>query len=72
MTHKMNNSLTETTRLLVKTRAAETSYQKLASYLDDVSIDWLLKFANGHIKSPNADRIQRIYEKLSGKQLLSK
>jgi hypothetical protein len=64
----MTNSLTEVTRQLVKAKAAEITYQKLGAELV-LSIDWLMKFANGHIKSPNADRVQYIYEKLSGKKL---
>lgn len=69
--HKMTQSLTEATRQLVKTKAAEITFQKLAANLD-VSIDWLSKFANGRIESPAADRIQFIYETLSGSKLLAR
>jgi hypothetical protein len=36
-----------------------------------VSLPWLKKFKAGKIKSPNVNRVQSVYEKLSGKALLS-
>lgn len=34
-----------------------------------ISFYWLRKFANGEIKDPSVNRVQELYEHLSGKEL---
>lgn len=33
--------------------------------------DWLLKLKNGHIPNPSVNKVQTVYEYLSGSKLLS-
>lgn len=58
--------LTETKRLIKKDRR---SLMRLA-FETDIPFYWLQKFMRGGILAPSVNRIQYLYEKLSGKKLL--
>jgi hypothetical protein len=65
----MTTSLTEATREMLCNRPRELTYEQLSAELG-ISIDWLTKFACKHIKKGSADRVQVLYERLSGRKLL--
>ena len=65
-----NNDLVIVTRDLLASRPANLELQTLALELD-VSVDWLSKLMRGKIDDPGARKIQKLYERLTGKRLLN-
>lgn len=51
------------------TKARGLSLPKIAEDLN-ISYYWLRKFKSGEIKDPSVNTVQRLYEFLSGKQLI--
>lgn len=63
-------SLYEVTRELLINRHRKITLQKIEADLPGHSIKWLSELSNGRMKDPSVNKIQALYEYLSGKPLL--
>lgn len=63
-----SQSLLERTIMLVKTSKLSTYKLALAT---DIPYDWLVKLKAGKIKDPSVNRIQAVYETLTGVTLFA-
>lgn len=62
-------SLTNATAELLRNRPVSLTLKQLA--IDcNVSADWLSLLLNGHVPNAAADKVQRVYERLTGRPLL--
>jgi transcriptional regulator with XRE-family HTH domain len=61
----MTSNLLKTTLLLLDATALD-DWKRLAKELD-VTVGWLRQLANGEIKEPGVNKIERLYSALSGK-----
>ena len=61
------NTLAKRTRELLQNRTC--SLPKLSRNLD-LPLSWLIRFERAEIPSPGVNRVQYLYEQLSGKKLL--
>jgi phage gp36-like protein len=66
------------TQELVRNRPRALTYRLLAERANDLLPDdeqitpaWLEQFATGRIKAPSVNKVQRLFEVLSGKPLLA-
>jgi transcriptional regulator with XRE-family HTH domain len=64
----LQKSLTKKTLELYRQRPRSMTKDRLAEELG-ISPSWVDQWSRGIIKNPSADRIQAIYEFLSGKKL---
>lgn len=69
-------SLYQTTLNLVQNRPVTMTYAKLAELCagsadGGVTVDWLRHFATGRASCPHVDRVQSVYETLTGTKLLA-
>ena len=65
---KENESGTLYERTLVLLKESEVSLPKV--YLDTrLPYYWLKKFSSGDIKNPSVNRVQKLYEYLTGREL---
>lgn len=70
----MTNSLMEQTRLLLRNcgRSLPEVYGDLRmAGIEDISYFWLRKFSSGAFRNPSVNKVQALYEHLSGKQLVA-
>lgn len=71
-----SGSLYEKTLYLVQNRPVTMTYAKLADLCagsadGGVTIGWLRQFATGRASCPHVDRVQSVYEILSGSKLFA-
>jgi transcriptional regulator with XRE-family HTH domain len=62
---KREGTLLTGTRALLK---ASSSIEQV-SVSTGISFHWLSKIANGHIRNPSVNRIQKVYEHLTGREI---
>ena len=63
-----NGTLLKKTRSLLKKAKSENQLEEIA-HKTDLPYLWLNKIADGHINGPSVNRIQKVYEHISGKKL---
>ena len=62
-------SLTQATAELLRNRPTPLTLKQIATDCG-VSADWLSLLLNGHLPNAAADKVQRVYERLTGRPLL--
>lgn len=68
MTH--TKSLTTHTRQLLKDRPASLTFEKICAETN-LKMNWLTDFSRARSEGATAERVQKLYEYLTGKPLLS-
>jgi hypothetical protein len=58
------------TQQLLKNRPRLLTFKKIAEDLPTLNRVWLSRMANGHIKETDVNRVQTLYEYLTGKPLI--
>lgn len=66
--NEVNGSLTETTRTLLIERVRVDTMRDIAR-ASGINEHWLGKFRSGGIANPGSNRVQKLYEYLTGKKL---
>lgn len=70
MNHNVSSrSLVKVTAELLRNRPSTLTMKQLATDLA-VSVEWLSLLANDKIPNASADKVQRVYERLTGELLL--
>lgn len=70
MSSEQPGNLLIKTRALLKKAKVNNELETIA-HKTDIPFLWLNKIADDHIDNPSVNRIQRVYEHLSGKKCVS-